>query len=265
MKPNMPMMNTTRLRQLTSVIVVIAVWQLATGVSGILDPSVLPPPFRIGVSLILLLTDSQFITHVFTTLRRTVIATIIAIPAGTVVGIAMGWDDRVKAVLSPILYALYPMPVIALLPLLLIIFGSGDLALIFLATLGGFFVLVWNAMTAVGNIDVVYFEVARDNGATSTAGLFREVLLPGSISLIFTGLRLCLSTTLLIVIATEFISANNGLGFFLWQSWRTYLLAEMYAGVFVIGIIGICVTYGLQRLRVYLVPWESTFEERIFV
>lgn len=260
-----PNVNADRRRQAASVLVVLVAWQLATGVFGVPDSSVLPPPSSIAVSLVALSTDWQFLSHTLTTLWRTAVASAIAIPAGIGVGIAMGWDERMKRALSPVLYAIYPMPVIALLPLLLVVFGTGDRALIFLAALGGFFLLVWNAMTAVGNIEPVYLEVARDNGVTSTVELFREVLLPGSISLIFTGLRLCLSTALLIVVAAEFITANSGLGFFLWQSWRTYMLAEMYAAVVVVGAFGIAITYGLQRVHARFVPWESDFEEQLFV
>lgn len=254
-----------RVRQALSVLVVLVVWYLATTVFGVITSTALPSPVRIATSASTLLTDTSFLTHVSATARRTVIASLLAVPSGVVVGIAMGWDERVKEALSPLLYAIYPMPVIALLPLIGLAFGNNDRALIFVAALGGFFVLVWNAMTAVQGINTVYFDVARDNGATSAYAIFREVLLPGTLSLVFTGLRLCLSTALLIVISVEFITADTGLGFFVWQSWRLYRLPEMYSAILVIGLFGIVITYGLQSLHARLVPWQSDFEERVFV
>lgn len=254
-----------RRKQAVSVVAVVVVWQLATGVFEVVSSAVLPSPVEITIALGALLFDTRFLGHVGTTLWRTAVAAAIAVPAGIAVGVAMGWNDRVHRGVSPLLYALYPMPVVALLPLILVIFGSGDRALIFVAALGGFFLLVWNAAAAVENVDPVYFEVARDNGATSTTTLFREVLLPGSLSLLFTGFRVCLSTALLVVIATEFIAANSGLGFFLWQSWRSYLLADLYAAVLVIGLFGIAITYGLGVLYKRLVPWETELDGPVFV
>ncbi|MEF8781117.1 MAG: ABC transporter permease subunit, partial [Haloferacaceae archaeon] len=108
----------------------------------------------------------------------------------------------------------------------------------------------------------VYVDVARDNGATSTYALFREVLLPGSLPIVFTGLRLGVSTSFLIVISVELIAGNDGLGYFLWVSWNTYQLHELYAALVVVGAFGILITYGLERLQRYLVPWNADVDAR---
>lgn len=254
--------NTERLLQALSAVVIVGCWHLVTVVFDIAPPTVLPAPADVALSLTTLLTDSAFQTHIWATVRRTVLSSLIAIPMGIAVGFAMAWNDRFKETVAPILYGIYPMPVIALLPLLIVISGSDQLALFFLAASGGFFVLVWNAMTALESIDQVYFDAARDSGATSTYALVREVMLPGALPYLFVGIRLCLSTALLVAISVEFITADSGLGFFVWQSWRLYDLAQMYAAIVVIGALGVAITYGISRLHTILVPWETAVDHR---
>lgn len=256
------MRNRDYAAQIGSAVAVLLLWQLSVDVVGLISPSVLPAPTAIAITTATLATDAGFLAHVGSTLRRTVIASVFAAGFGIVLGLAMGWSDTVRSLLGPIFSALYPLPVVALLPLLILIFGRGDGALIFAAAFGGFFLVAWNAMSAAGGIESVYFDVARDNDATSTYALFREVLLPGSLPVVFTGLRLGLSTSFLIVISVELIAANDGLGYFMWVSWNTYQLAELYASVVVIGAFGIAITYGLEQLQGYLVPWEEETPRR---
>lgn len=242
--------------QLSSAIAVLLAWQLSVGSLGIVPPNVLPTPVAIAANTAALATDGRFLAHAAATVRRTVAASLFAATFGILVGLAMGWNDTLRALFGPLFSALYPLPVVALLPLLLLIFGRGDAALVFTAAFGGFFLVLWNAMDAAGGIEAVYFDVARDNGATSTYALFREVLLPGSLPIVFTGLRLGLSTSFLIVISVELIAGNDGLGYFMWVSWNTYQLPNLYASLVVIGAFGIAITYGLEYLHGYLVPWN---------
>lgn len=248
--------------QIGSVVAALLVWQLAVGVFGAVSPSVLPAPTAIGSRTVVLLADPSFLAHVAATVRRTIIASAFAAGFGVVIGVAMGYSDTVRALLGPIFSALYPLPVVALLPLLLLVFGRGDAALIFTAAFGGFFLVAWNAMSGAGGIESVYVDVARDNGATSTYALFREVLLPGSLPVVFTGLRLGLSTSFLIVISVELIAGNNGLGYVMWVSWNTYRLADLYASLVVIGALGMVITYGLASLQRVLVPWDEDTPRR---
>lgn len=257
--------RTERLMQAVSVLALVVAWSLATTVTDVVSSTVLPGPAAVAASLLELLGEETFLSHVSRTLWRTGLAAAIAVPSGIAVGFAMGANERVKESLGPLLYGLYPMPGVALLPLVVLALGDEQQAVVFLGALAGFFVLVWNAMSALGNIDPVQFDVARDNGATSRYALVREVMLPGSLSYLFTGVRLCLSTALLVVVSVEFITARDGLGFFVWRSWQLYDLPEMYAGIVVIGALGIGVTYGLQRAYDVLVPWGGGVEERTVV
>lgn len=259
------MTRTKRLVQALSALLLVGCWSLATTVTGVIPSSALPGPTAVATGLYAVLTDVDFLSHMWTTVRRTILASLVAIPSGVAVGFAMGANARVKELLGPFIYGLYPLPGIALLPLVVLALGDERQAIVFLGALGGFFVLVWNAMSALQNIDRVYFDVARENGATTRWELFREVMLPGSLSYLLTGIRLCLSTALLVVISVEFITSRDGLGFFVWRAWQLYDLPELYAGVIVIGVLGIGVTYGLQWLYGWVVPWGQSVDDRTIV
>lgn len=255
-------MRRERATQLASVVGFLLAWQIAVGILEVVPSSVLPTPAAIGVTTATLATEGRFLAHVAATLGRTAVASAFAAGFGILVGLAMGWNETLRTLFGPILSALYPLPVVALLPLLLLVFGRGDAALVFTAAFGGFFLVVWNAVDAAGGIEAGYFDVARDNGATSTYALFREVLLPGSLPLVFTGLRLGLSTSFLIVISVELIAGNDGLGYFMWVSWNTYQLANLYASLVVIGAVGAVITYGLESLQDRIVPWNADADPR---
>ena len=254
-----------RFMQLGSLVLVFLGWHFLTAVWGIISSAIIPPPLSVARSFVSLVVDAQFLGHVWTTVWRTTLAGAIAIPTGIGVGVTMGWSNKVDRAVSPILYAIYPMPTIALLPLVFVVFGSGDQALIFVAALGGFFLLVWNAAAAVNTVDPIYFQVARNNGANAPLEMVREVLLPATLSPLFSGIRVCLSTALLIMIATEFIAAKSGLGFFIFQAWRSYNLSKLYAGIFVVGLIGVAIAHGLRKLHERVVPWETEHKRWVVV
>lgn len=249
-------MNRDTQYQILSVAVLLGLWELLVR-SGMIGSVVLPRPTVIGATALTLLGDGEFLGHVRTSLVRTAVAGLLAVVFGTTVGIAMGWSRTVRAVIQPPLSALYPLPVITLFPLLILAFGSSDAATVFTAAFGGFFLVVSNAKNGIDRIDRVYVDAARDNGANSTADLFREVLLPGALPLLCTGIRLGLSTAFLIVISVELIAGGRGLGYVMWVAWNTYALDQLYASVVVIGLVGITITYGLESFQRRIVPQSS--------
>lgn len=251
-----------RRSRLLSLVAPIAVWQAAVS-TGVVSPSILPPPLVIAEATLGSLGDPSFQGHVVTTLRRTAIASAFASTLGTVIGFAMAANQRVRDVLSPVAAAVFALPTIALFPLLILVLGSTERAIVFTAAIGAFVLVLWNARNGARAVDPVYVDVAVDNGATSRYDLFREVWLPGSLPLVLVGLRLGLSMSLLVVTAVEFVAADSGLGYVLWISWLSYRLPEMYAALVVVGAFGVVITYGLGYLKDWLVPWDADVDRAI--
>jgi len=236
---------------------ILVVWQILIGVFSVVPAFLLPPPTTILAALGHLLGQSSFIDDVRITLIRVAIASLLASIPGVILGLAMGWNRTVKALLFPIVSATYPLPKVALLPLFMLVFGIGDKAFIVTAAIAATFLVMFNSMRGVADIGTLYFEVAQDNDVDSVYTYFREILLPGALPMIFTGLRLTLNTALLVTISIEFVAARHGLGAFIWSRWNTLQTPQMYAAVFVVSLAGVGITYGLEWVADYAMPWRT--------
>jgi len=179
-----------------------------------------------------------------------------AIP-GVALGLAMGLFWPVRVFLMPIAAAVYAIPKIAVLPLVIIAFGTGEESKLAIVALSIFFLVVLNTMSGVLTIDPSYQDVARNFGA-SRLELFYTVALPGALPAIFTGLRLALGFALIVIVGTEFISQSSGIGSFVWKSWQTLAIKKMFVGLIVIGLMGWLLTIALDLLEKVVMPWRPT-------
>lgn len=243
--------------RLGSIVAILVIWQVLIGVFSVVPAFLLPPPTAILAALGQLLNQASFINDVEVTFVRVVAAAILASVPGVILGLAMGWSRTVKALVFPIVTATYPLPKVALLPLFMLVFGIGDRAFVITTAIAATFLVMFNSMRGVSDIGTLYFEVAQDNDVDSAYTYFREILLPGALPMIFTGLRLTLNTALLVTISIEFVAARHGIGAFIWSNWNTLQTAQMYAAVFVVSLAGVAITYGLEWAAEYSMPWRS--------
>ena len=146
------------------------------------------------------------------------------------------------------------MPKIALLPMIMLIFGIGEASKIVIIAVGTFFPTAINATAGVLGISPTFFEVARNFGAGRWK-TFTRVVLPGALPIVFTGLRLGFGMALLLVVAAEFVAAREGIGAMIWLSWQTLRTERLYAGIVTWAAIGLISTRGLQWLERRLVRW----------
>lgn len=177
---------------------------------------------------------------------------------GLVFGLLMGWSKTIQEIIEPFISAAHPLPKIALLPLVMVIFGVGNASLVVVSAMGAFFPMVINAMAGVMQIPPTYFEVASNYKASRWKTLTR-VVVPASLPGVLTGLRLSANTSLLMVVAAEMVMAEKGLGAMIWRAWNTMQTEEIYSSLLLITILGILLSLGLQTLTRLLVPW---MEER---
>jgi NitT/TauT family transport system permease protein len=172
----------------------------------------------------------------------------------------MGWSHPLYRLINPFIAATHPIPKIAILPLIMIIFGIGETSKVVVIALTAFFPLLINTAAGVQQINQIHFEVAKNYDANLTK-IFTRVIFPGSLPLVLTGLRLSLNLALLVSIAVELVSAQKGLGAMIWLAWQTFRTEELYVSLIVTALLGIFFNFFLQRLVVYLIPWKT--EQRI--
>jgi NitT/TauT family transport system permease protein len=168
----------------------------------------------------------------------------------------MGWSKTIKALFNPIIWVIYPLPKIALLPLIMLLIGLGEPPIILIIALGAFFPLVINSASGVANIEPIYLDVARNYGA-STFQTFVKVLLPGSLPMIFSGLRLALGISLLLAVVAELAIASKGVGAMLWLSWETLRVERIYVAIAVIAVLGLLLNWLLGLANSRLIHWQE--------
>jgi NitT/TauT family transport system permease protein len=246
-----------------SPVVAALVWELLV-MAGILHPSYLPPPSQLGPHLVELLAAGELGLHLWVTLYRLGLSFVLAVVPALVLGLSLGMSRNMRLALEPILTSLYAIPKIALLPLIMLIVGVNERALIFTSTLTSFVQMTVSTTGGVLAVDRIVLEAGKNYGATGWR-LFRYVLLPSALPDIFTGMRIGLGLTLVLVIAVELTAAQEGLGAFLWTAGQTLSAKNLFSAFVVIGVIGWALTYGLERIGNWLMPWRERSSAEMFL
>ena len=162
----------------------------------------------------------------------------------------------VRLFFDPLVAALFPIPKVALMPLLLLAFGFGDASKIALVATAVFFPVVVNTYAGAANIDRLYWDVAKNYGASSYV-LFTRVVFFGALPLIFAGLKIALAVSFVVLVAAEFVASKSGLGYLIWNSWELLQVDYMFVGIVVIGILGLVFSVAFQELENKVIPWKA--------
>ena len=134
-------------------------------------------------------------------------------------------------------------------------FGLGNPPAIFLISLGAFFPVLMNTISGVQNVDSIYLRAARNLGAGRSA-MFRRVILPAATPYILTGIRIGIGTAFIVVIVSEMIAVNNGLGYRILEAREFMWSDKIIAGMVTIGLLGLAIDQMMNALNTYLLRWH---------
>ena len=232
----------------------LAVWEVLAR-AGLLPAFFFPAPSIIAGTLVKLLVEGGLVTDLAATLRRLVLGCLLGAVPAVVLGFGMGLCRGLRAAVDPLIASAHPIPKIAILPLVMIIFGMGEASKIILIGLGVFFPLLINTVVGVSQISPIYFEVADNYGAPPFK-IFTRVLLPGCLPMVLAGVRLGVNVALLLTIALEMVTARDGLGASIWMAWETFRTEQIYATLVVIALLGVSFSLVLRSLASRFVPWQ---------
>lgn len=171
-----------------SPILLLLLWEIASQLN-VIDRRFFPPPSAIAGTAWQMIASFEIFDHIGATLRRVSVGYVMGAVPGILLGLILGLSQPARRVLGPIFAALYPVPKIAILPLILLIFGVGDASKFVVIAIGVFFLLLYNTMGGVMQTPQIYLDVAKNAGATRFQTFFR-IALPSALPNIFTGLRL---------------------------------------------------------------------------
>ena len=237
-------------------LILLLIWE-GLSRSGRINRIFWPPPSTLWDTFTNLIEKGDLVDDVRVSTVRILAGFAIGAVPGVCLGLAMGLFWPIRVFLMPIASAVYAIPKIAILPLVLIAFGTGETSKLAIIALSIFFLVVLNTMSGVMTIDPSFKDVARNFGANRFE-LFYTVAFPGALPAIFTGLRLALGFALIVIVGTEFFSQTNGIGHFVWESWQTLAIKKMYVGLIAIGLMGWVLTLGLELLEKLVLPWRPS-------
>jgi ABC-type nitrate/sulfonate/bicarbonate transport system permease component len=238
--------------------VLLAIWELVIR-AGWYTGLFFPAPSAIARALGDSLANGQLWLHLSATLLRIAGGLAIGGLAGLLLGLAMGSWRGLRTVVDPIIAAIHPVPKLALFPLLIVLLGIGERSKIASVSVGAFFPMVLNTLAGVRSISPVHLDLARNYGA-STWKLFSRVLLPGSLPMILTGLRLSANVAFHATIGVEMVGSRIGLGSLVWLSWQTFRIEQLYATVTVIALVGLGITMLLRGIARRSAPWLPEYQ-----
>ncbi|WP_280295681.1 ABC transporter permease [Nocardia abscessus] len=227
---------TVLLAQIVVILIVLLAWEFAVK-AGILSESEVSRPAEVWTSLVDLWDSGVLWSAIIATLQATLWSLVIGVPLGVVVGLALAANTFVDKVLSPFLVPLNSLPRIALAPLFIVWFGLTDTSKVVLGVSVVFFVMVFNTIAGLRGTEPDLTTMARLQGH-SQVSIYRKVVLPSSIPMIFAGIRLSVTYALLGVIASEMIAAKDGLGVQLVKFSSLLNISGVFAVLMVLAVIG---------------------------
>jgi taurine transport system permease protein len=234
--------------------VLIALWQAASN-SGVLPPLFMPSPLSVVKALVALWQDGTLVGHVTASLGRIIPGWLIGTAIGLAVGLAMGIFSAARAAGIPIVSALFPIPKIALLPLLILWFGIGEPSKIATIALGVFFPTTISAYTACDSVPRNLIRMGQSFGLPAR-DIVAKILLPCAMPGILAGFRISASVALLLVVAAEMIGAQQGIGAFVLTAGSLMQTDQLLAGVVMLSLLGLLIAWGLGMLERAWLKWR---------
>ena len=221
--------------RLVPLFILAAMWELVSR-SGLVSTSSLPPLTDV-LAIFAGEHARDLVWNTWLSLVRGTIALAFAIPFGIAAGILIAWYLPVRVILNPLLQSLYPMPKVALIPLTIIWLGIGNLSKVSLIFVGALVPIVMSAYQGARSVETTLLWTARSLGARESQVL-REVVLPAALPEILNGVRTAIALSFILIVAGEFVIANNGVGNLinLWGQAGEY--PSMFAGVLTISAAG---------------------------
>jgi len=174
---------------------------------------------------------------------------------GVPVGLFLGWSRKFKEYAFPIFEMLRPIPILAWVPLAIVMFVATESAVIYLAFLASFFATALNTMLGVESIDESYTRAANCLGASKWQ-VFRHVIVPGALPFIFTGLQISIGVSWFSLVAAEMVSGQFGLGYVINTSYMMVRYPTIVIGMITLGVVGYITSALVRVAGDYLMQWR---------
>ncbi|KXG77874.1 ABC transporter permease [Thermotalea metallivorans] len=226
------------------------------GISALAELPVIPSPLAVMSNLVQIFYGKMMV-HGFYSLWRIFAGVFLSTVFGMPIGLCMGYFERWDRILSPIVYLIYPIPKIALLPMIMLLFGLGDLSKIVIMILIIIFQVIVAIRDGVKSIPKEAYDPLYSLGA-GYMDIFKEIIIPASLPKLLTSLRIAMATAISVLFFTETFGTQYGMGYFIMDAWMRVNYLEMYSGIVVLSIIGLALFIAIDILEERLCRWHCS-------
>jgi len=197
----------------------------------------------------------EYYKHILISLRRIGLAFLLATALGVPLGLFLGWSKTLREFIFPLFELFRPIPVLAWVPLAIIMFSGSETPVIFLTFLASFFATTLNTMLGVDSIDESYSRAAYCLGA-SRWQTFWHVVVPGAMPFIFTGLQISIGVAWFSLVAGEMVSGQYGLGYLINTAYMMIEYPKIIIGMITLGVIGYSTSAMVRVAGDYMMQWR---------
>lgn len=240
---------------LSSFFLLAATWCLLS-YGGMVKELFLPTPDAVYKAVINMHQEQILVSYTLVSLYRVMVGWGMAVLVAVPLGLLIGTSKKAEALLEPTIDFARYLPVVALVPLTLLYFGIGDLQKFIIIFLGTFFQLVLMVSDVVANVPRDLLRAAATLGA-SRWQTYRLVLLPASLPGIMDSLRITVGWAWTYLVVAELVAANSGLGYMILKAQRFLAVDQIFAGLIIIGLLGLITDYSFKWLTRLVVPWSE--------
>jgi NitT/TauT family transport system permease protein len=246
--------------RLVSLLACLLFWQVAASAKldlGLFTFTYVPTPRAVVDAAWQLLSADVLLAHLGSSLSRVFAGYAVAALFGVTLGLLIGRSRWAEDTLLPPLEVLRPIPAVAWIPLAILMFPSSELSMVFITFTGALFPILLNTVHGVEAVDPRLVASARSLGAGRWA-ILREVVLPGALPSIITGLAIGMGTSWFCLVTAEMISGQFGIGYYTWESYTLQNYPQIIVGMLLIGVLGMSSSALVKRLGALATPWYHT-------
>lgn len=252
-KGKLPLMN--RRLSILSFLILIALWSILS-YSGLVQKVFLPTPGAVAGAFAKMYRDNILLSYSLVSIYRVMVGWVFAVIAAVPLGLLIATSKKAEALFEPAVDFARYLPVVALVPLTLLYFGIGDLQKFVIIFLGTFFQLVLMVADVVSCVQKDLLRASSTLGASKWQ-TYRLVLIPASLPGIMDSLRITVGWAWTYLVVAELVAANSGLGYMVLKAQRFLATDQIFAGLILIGVIGLATDYLFKWLTRLLVPWRE--------
>ncbi|WP_310630567.1 ABC transporter permease subunit [Paraburkholderia sp.] len=238
-------------------VLIVVIWEIAAR-AGWLEPQVLPSPSSVAVTAWNLARTGDLFVHLGVSLLRAICGFLIGGAIGLALGVLVGFSRLAQALIDRSIQMVRAVPFLAMLPLVIVWFGVGEGAKIFLVALAVLFPIYINTMLGIRQIDPKLMELAKVIGMKWPA-VVRRIILPGAMPAILTGVRYALAHAWLALVIAETLATTRGIGFLAMDA-REFLQTNVILLTMIIyAIIGVVADALVRALEARLLSWHANY------